>query len=193
VTALIAFLPDLFQGFLVNLSVAGLAAGSGLILGLPLALLRRRARWAARPIRMLVALLMAAPVYVIMFFLLNLGGGMTPYAALVLGQALNMVGYMETNGHRAIEHLDRNERAQALLFVPNAMRGFVVVCMSSGLGAGIGVAEAVGETIRHARQLPDLGGRLVLLLAAMALFASVFGIADALLGRWTRKLAAAHK
>ena len=51
-----------------------------------------------------------------------------------------MTAYVAENGYRALEHLRRDERNLALLFLPNLMRGAVLVVMSSGFGAAIGVS-----------------------------------------------------
>jgi len=194
------FLPDLLGGFLVNLQVAGIAVAMGTILGLPMALLRLHTRCARPLLRPVIMLMQAAPVYVIMFFLLNLlprearlFGLVVPitgFVALSLAQGVNMIAYMAENAYPALEHLRRNEMAQAVLFLPNMLRGFVVVVMSSGLGAAIGVPEAVGVTLAHAQRLSALGDRVVLFLLAMAFFVSVFGVINAALRRTVRYLAA---
>ena len=194
------FLPELFDGFLINLWVALLSVVIGLVFGLPLALIRDRLAWTEVPIRILIRVMQAAPVYVIMFFLLNLLPNQvsilgwkiaaTGLAALILSQAINMVAYMEENGLQALGHLRRGEIGQAILFLPNVLRGFIVVVMSSGIGAAIGVSEAVGVTLRHAQRLPDLGDRVLLFLLVIGFFVSVFGTANAVLRRVIRRLAA---
>lgn len=200
---LAVFLPELFDGFLINLWVAFTSVVIGLVFGLPLALIRDRLHWTEMPIRILIRIMQAAPVYVIMFFLLNLLPAQvsllgwkiaaTGLAALILSQAINMVAYMEENGLQALGHLHRGEIAQAILFLPNVMRGFIVVVMSSGIGAAIGVSEAVGVTLRHAQRLPDLGDRVLLFLLVIGFFVSVFGTANAVL-RWVmRRLAVAGR
>lgn len=192
------FMSELLAGFLINLWVALTAVALGLVFGLPLAAIRLRFRWTDLPIRIAVRLMQAAPVYVIMFFLLNLipsemsllgwKVGASALSALILSQAINMVAYMEENGLAALEHLRRGERHLALLFLPNAMRGFIVVVMSSGIGAAIGVQEAVGVTLRQAQKLPDLTDRVLLFLLVIGLFVSVFGTANMLLRRLMRGL-----
>lgn len=197
------FLPDLFNGFLINLWVAFTSVVIGLVFGLPLALIRDRLAWTEVPIRILIRVMQAAPVYVIMFFLLNLLPNQvsilgwkiaaTGLAALILSQAINMVAYMEENGLQALGHLRRGEIGQAILFLPNVLRGFIVVVMSSGIGAAIGVSEAVGVTLRHAQRLPDLGDRVLLFLLVIGFFVSVFGTANAVLRRVIRRLAASGR
>jgi ABC-type amino acid transport system permease subunit len=200
---LAAFLPELLGGFLVNLWVALTAVVIGLVCGLPLALIRYHLGWTEVPIRLCIRVMQAAPVYVIMFFLLNLIPARisvlgwtiaaTGLAALILSQAVNMVAYMEENFLQALRHWRRGETAQAILFLPNVMRGFIVVVMSSGIGAAIGVSEAVGVTLRHAQRLPELGDRVLLFLLVIGFFVSVFGTANALLRRLMRRLAASGR
>lgn len=195
---LAAFMPELLGGFLVNLWVAFTATAIGLVFGLPLALIRDRVRWTEVPIRIAIRLMQAAPVYVIMFFVLNLlptrfsilgwSVAATGLSALILAQAINMIAYMEENGLQALSHWHRRETAQAILFLPNVMRGFIVVVMSSGIGAAIGVSEAVGVTLHHAQRLPELSDRVVLFLLVIGFFVSVFGTANALLRRLIRRL-----
>lgn len=192
------FLPELWAGFLVNLWVALAAVLMGLAFGLPLALIRDRWRWSEYPVRWLIRLMQAAPVYVVMFFLLNLLPARiylgpwrvtaTALAALIIAQGLNMIAYMEENALQALGHLRRGERAQALLFLPNVMRGFIVVVMSSGIGAAIGVTEAVGVTLRQAQKLPDLADRVILFVLVIGFFVTVFGTLNALLRRLMQRL-----
>jgi His/Glu/Gln/Arg/opine family amino acid ABC transporter permease subunit len=197
---LAAFLPKLFDGFLINLHVALASVLIGLALGLPLAALRDRARVLELPIRWAIRLMQAAPVYVIMFFILNmLPHGITLFgerivvtalSALILAQALNMVAYMEENGLEALRHARARRWPQAILFLPNILRGFIVVVMSSGIGAAIGVSEAVGVTLHHARGLPALGDRVALFLIVITCFVAVFGTANALLRRVITRIGA---
>lgn len=190
------FLPALMSGFAVNLQIAAAATVISLGLGLPLALLRHGVPGARRPIRLLVRLMQAAPTYAIMFFALNalprnmelFGAPITGLVAVVLAQSVYLTSYVEENGHHAIECLSRSEPEQALLFIPNLLRGFIVVVMSSGFAAAIGVSEAIGVTMRQAEQLHALSQRVLLFLVVIALFASVFGAATALLGWAVRYL-----
>ncbi len=200
---IIAFLPEMLAGFVVNMEVALAAVVIGLVTGLPLAILRYHVPWTSRIIRPCIRLMQAAPVYVIMFFVLNLLPArivimdwritLTGMAALILSQAVNMAAYMAENGYQALEHLQRGERAQAVLFLPNTMRGFMVVVMSSGLGAAIGVSEVVGVTLRHAQRLDALGQRVMLFLFVMAFFVTVFGTANAALRVVVRRMVAGHR
>ena len=198
IDVLTAFLPALMAGFAVNLQIAAAATAISLGLGLPLALLRHSVPAARRPIHILVRLMQAAPTYAIMFFALNalprnmtlFGGPITGLVAVVLAQSVYLTSYVEENGHQAIECLSRNETEHALLFIPNLVRGFIVVVMSSGFAAAIGVSEAIGVTIRQAEQLHVLRERVLLFLLVIALFTSIFGVASVLIRYAVRHMAA---
>lgn len=190
------FFPVLLSGFLVNLQIACGAVIIGLLIGLPMALLRYSIPWTGRFIRPCVRLMQAAPVYVVMFFVLNilprdmivLGFSITGLAAVTLSQSVYLTSYIAENGYQAIEQLVRHERDNALLFLPNLLRGFLVVVMSSGIGAAIGVSEAVSVTMHQAEQLHALWDRVLLFLVVIGLFAAVFGLMNALLQRLIRRM-----
>lgn len=192
------FVPVLLSGFLVNLEVAFGAVVIGLAVGVPLALLRQRVRWAGRIVWPGVRLMQAAPTYAIMFFALSalprdlsvFGWHVVGLVAVMLAQAVYMIAYVAENFYRALRHLDQGEREHALLFLPNLLRGFVVVVMSSGFGAAIGVSEAVGVTMQQAELLHAVGDRVLLFVAVIGLFAVVFGGANAAIRWLVRRLTA---
>ena len=193
------FTPVLLSGFLVNLEVAFGAVVIGLAAGLPMALLRSKLPWSRRFVWPCVRLLQAAPVYVVMFFVLSalprdlslFGWPVAGLVAVVLAQATYMTSYVAENFYRALQHLARNERGRALLFLPNMLRGFVVVVMSSGFGAAIGVSEAVAVTMRQAERLHAVGDRVLLFVVVIAFFVAVFGTANALIRALVRRLSTA--
>jgi len=80
-----------------------------------------------------------------------------------------------------------------LLFLPNLLRGAVLVVMSSGFGAAIGVSEAVGVTMRRAEKLPAMGDRMILFVAVIAFFVVVFGVANVLIGKLMRQLVRSNR
>jgi hypothetical protein len=195
------FVPELLGGFLVDLQVAAGAVAIGLGVGLPVALLRG---WAPRSRRIVwpcVRLMQAAPVYVVMYFVVStlprdlslFGAPAAGLVAVTLAQSVYMTAYVAENGYRALEHLRRDERNLALLFLPNLLRGAVLVVMSSGFGAAIGVSEAVAVTMREAARLHTVGPRAMLFLVVIALFATVFGVANAAIQRLVRWLSAPPK
>ena len=188
------FVPELLAGFMINLQIAFAAVVIAVVFGVPLALLRQKVpqtRWIVRPG---VRLMQAAPTYVIMFFVLNLlprnfsvfGVAATGLAAVIVAQSVYLTSYVAENAFQALEHLRRNQPEDALLFLPNLLRGFVVVVMSSGFGAAVGVSEAVGTTMKRAEQLHGLPQRIVLFVLVIAFFIAVFATANGVIRRVMR-------
>lgn len=185
------FMPILWGGFLVNLEIGVAAVAIGIMLGVPLTLLRRRLSLLQRPIHLCIQLMQALPTYVTMFFVLALlpddlalwGRPIESVTAVVLAQSVYMTSYVAEDAFEALEHLKRREHEQALLFLPNLLRGFVVVVMSSGFGAAAGVSEAVGVTLHQAERFPALGDRLLLFGVTITFFALVFGSVNILIQR----------
>lgn len=199
--SLLHFLPELLSGFMVNLEIAVGAVVIGLAIGLPLALLRLVAPRSRRIVWSGVRLMQAAPTYVVMYFVLNIlprdlslfGLAITGLMAVTLAQSVYMTAYVAENGYRALEHLQRDEKDLALLFVPNVLRGWVVVVMSSGFGAAIGVSEAVGVTMRHAERMPAVGDRVALFVTVIGGFVVVFSAANWAINRLIRWLSVPKK
>jgi ABC-type amino acid transport system permease subunit len=197
---ILANLAPVLGGFLVNLQIAFGALILSLALGFPLALLRQRVPRMRYVIQPCVRLMQAAPTYVIMFFALALVPGRlqvfgTPISgliAVILAQSVYLTTYVADNCYSALEHRRRGEAEQALLILPNLMRGFFVVVMSSGFGAAIGVSEAVATTMRQAERLHQLGDRVLLCLTVIAFFVVVFTAANALVQWLVRFLSKRH-
>ena len=74
------------------------------------------------------------------------------------------------------------------MFLPNLLRGFVVVVMSSGFGAAVGVSEAVSATLRQAQRLPSLHDRILLFGVAIAFFAVVVGLLNMVIRHFIARL-----
>jgi ABC-type arginine transport system permease subunit len=197
------FLPRFLGGMLVNFQIAGIALGVGLALGLLLALGRlgtKKGGGAALggATASLVALMRAAPTFVVMFFLLNaiprdatLFGA--PFALSgVMIVALSLVpysaSYVSDAGLDAMRHLRDGSTHGALLFLPNVTRAFFVLVMSSSAGAAIGVTEGITVILRQAERLPDFGDRLLLFAAGIVMFGIPLQLAFALIGVIQRRL-----
>ena len=101
----------------------------------------------------------------------------------MLAQSIYLTAYVAEEAYEAMGHLSRNDRERALLFLPNLMRGFIVVVMSSGFGAAVGVSEAVSVTMRQAERLPAPGDRILLFVVAIAFFATVVASLNVAVGR----------
>ena len=196
------FFAALGAGMLVNLRIAALALALGLVLGLPLGLLQLGGPLPRRMAATLVAPMRAAPTFVVMFFLLNvippdatiLGLPSAPSPRLIV--ALSLVpyaaAYVADNGREALLQLRRGAGEAALLFLPNLMRAFLVLVMSSGAGAAIGVSEGVAVILREAERWPTLADKLVVFASGVACFGFVFQTGFALVRLARRRLALAH-
>jgi hypothetical protein len=177
------FIPALLAGFLVNLKIGVMVVTVSVLLGIPITLLQRNVRMARRPVGILIQLMQALPTYVVMFFVITLlprdlaflGQPVTGLMAVVVAQSVYLTAYVAEDAREALRHLDLGNREHALLFLPNLLRGFVVVVMSSGFGAAVGVSEAVSATMRQAERLPYVGDRILLFGVAITLFAVIVG------------------
>jgi ABC-type dipeptide/oligopeptide/nickel transport system permease subunit len=192
------FLPQFLAGMAVNFTIAAIAIAIGLLLGLPLGAALQSGgvfRTAAAPV---VALMRAAPTFVVMFFLLNA----IPRDARMLGHDIALSGvmmvalslvpysaaYVADSSVEALRHLRAGSRLGALLFLPNVMRAFFVLVMSSGAGAAIGVSEGISIILRQAEQLPNLGDRMVLFALGIALFGIPLQLGFAIMSHVQRRL-----
>ncbi len=198
------FLPRFLGGMLVNFQIAGIALGVGLALGLLLALGRLGggkkggAAVVAGGTASLVALMRAAPTFVVMFFLLNA----IPRDATLFGApfvlsgvmivALSLVpysaSYISDAGLDAMRHLRDGSTHGALLFLPNVTRAFFVLVMSSSAGAAIGVTEGITVILRQAARLPEFGDRLLLFAIGIVMFGIPLQLAFVLIGIIQRRL-----
>ena len=174
------FLPKFLAGMVVNFKIAAIALVIGLALGLLLAAGRLSGGVVTALTVSIIALMRAAPTFVIMFFLLNaiprdatlfgapfaLSGVMTVALSLVPYSA----AYVADAGVDGIRHLRAGTTHGAFLFFPNLTRAFLVMVMSSSVGAAIGVTEGITVILRQAEQLPDFNDRLVLFAIGIVLF-----------------------
>lgn len=190
------FIPSLLAGMVTNFEISFLALLFGLLVGLPLAVLRLRGgRVAAGFSATLISLMRAAPTFVVMFFLLNvlrdvsvfgvklaMSGVMTVAVSLVPYSA----AYAADAGLEGMRQWQRGSHLGALLFLPNITRAFFVIVMSSGAAAAIGVAEGISVILREAALLASLGDRLVLFAVGIVFFGVPLQIGLALM-RWLQR------
>jgi ABC-type amino acid transport system permease subunit len=167
------FLPLLWAGMAVNFEIAGIAIALGLAFGLALAFAHLRGGLIGTGAATAVTLMRAAPTFVVMFFLLNaLPREISVSGVMIV--ALSLVPYsaafVTDSSLDALRHLRSGSALAALQFLPNVMRAFFVLVMSSGAGAAIGVGEGISAILRQAEQLPALGDRLVLFAIGVASF-----------------------
>ena len=174
------FLPVFLAGMAVNFEIAGIAIALGLALGLPLAAMRLQGGTVGNASISIIALMRAAPTFVVMFFLLNAmpvdvsAWGVPPIMSGIMTVALSLVpysaAYIADSGVEALQQLRRGSPLGGLLFLPNVTRAFFVLVMSSGAGAAIGVPEGIAVILRQAEQLPTLGDKLMLFAIGVAFF-----------------------
>lgn len=185
------FMPLLLEGMTVNFEIAGIAIGLGLVAGLVLAIARWRGGVVGAGAASAITLMRAAPTFVVMFFLLN---ALPKTASLsgVMAVALSLLPYsaafVADAGLDALRHLRGGSSLAALQFLPNVMRAFFVLVMSSSAGAAIGVGEGITAILHQAEQLPALGDRLILFAIGVASFGIPLQLAFVLLRAVQRRL-----
>jgi len=174
------FLPLLLAGMAINFEIAGISIAVGLALGLVLAFARLYGGMAGAAAASAIALMRAAPTFVVMFFLLNA----IPRDATLFGQEFALSGimtvaislvpysasYVADSGVEALRQLRSGSPLGALLFLPNVTRAFFVLVMSSSAGAAIGVVEGITVILRQAEHLPTLSDKLMLFAIGIVLF-----------------------
>jgi ABC-type arginine/histidine transport system permease subunit len=174
------FVPMLLSAMVTNFEISFIALALGLLLGLPLALLRDRGGAVGVGVSAtIISLMRAAPTFVVMFFLLNvvrdvslfgvklaMSGVMTVAVSLVPYSA----AYAADAGVEALRQFRRGSPLGALLFLPNITRAFFVIVMSSGAAAAIGVPEGISVILREVAVLPALGDRLIVFATGIVLF-----------------------
>jgi ABC-type amino acid transport system permease subunit len=169
----LAFMARFLGGMLVNFEIAAVALGLGLVAGGLLVFARLGSGIASGLAASVVALMRAAPTFVVMFFLLNaLPSSAAPSGAMIV--ALSLVpysaAYVADSGIDALRQLRAGSHLAGLLFFPNVTRAFFVLVMSSGAGAAIGVREGITVLLQQAERLPSLGGKLLLFAIGVACF-----------------------
>jgi ABC-type amino acid transport system permease subunit len=185
------FMPLLLVGMVVNFEIAGIAIALGLAFGLLFAFARLRAGMVGAAAASAITLMRAAPTFVVMFFLLNalpknasLSGVMTVALSLLPYSA----AFVADSGLDALRHLRSGSALAALQFLPNVMRAFFVLVMSSSAGAAIGVGEGITAILHEAEQLPALGDRLILFAIGVVSFGVPLQLGCALLRLVQRRL-----
>lgn len=174
------FLADFAAGLLVNLHIAAVALGLGLLGGLALAALLTGRPALRRLGETLLWPLRAAPTFVVMFVLLNLlppelGFGwlrtaMSPWWAVVLSQCAYTTAFAADVLADAWRQRRQGSQLGLALLPTALLRAFFVVTLSSGFGAAIGVVESTAVTMRAIEALPTLSDRLLLLGSVMVFY-----------------------
>ncbi|MCW5736559.1 MAG: hypothetical protein KIS73_20700 [Enhydrobacter sp.] len=190
------FVPRLLSAMVTNFEISFIALALGLLIGLPLALLRARGGALGVGVSAtIISLMRAAPTFVVMFFLLNvlrdvsvfgvklgMSGVMTVAVSLVPYSA----AYAADAGVEALRQLRRGSPLGALLFLPNITRAFFVIVMSSGAAAAIGVPEGISVILGEAALLPSLGDRMIVFAIGIVMFGVPLQLGLALM-RWLQR------
>ena len=195
------FLPRFLGGVVVNFEIAGIAIALGLACGLLLAAARLYGGPVGAVAASIIALMRAAPTFVVMFFLLNVIPrnvtlfGVPLVLSGVMAVALSLLpyaaAYIADAAVEALEQLRRGSPLGSLLFLPNVTRAFFVLVMSSSAGAAIGVPEGITIILRQAEQLPSLGDKLALFAVGIVFFGIPLQAGFAVMSLFQRRLSRA--
>lgn len=167
------FFPVFLTGMMLNFEIAGIALALGLALGAMLVLARLQGGVAGACGGLAVAMMRAAPTFVVMFFLLNAlprGGGLSGVAIVAVSLVPYAAAYVADSGVDAVAHLRAGAPLAGLLILPNIARAFFVLVMSSSAGAAIGVAEGISVILHEAEKMPAVGGKMVLFAVGVTCF-----------------------
>ncbi|SEL87724.1 hypothetical protein SAMN05216359_12128 [Roseateles sp. YR242] len=193
------FAPVFFRALGTNLSVAAHALAVGLPIGLLLGLLclpsasahtatgsaassaassaTGSASWPLRlgasAAGLTIALLRAAPAFVVMYVLLHATParwGISPEGAVALALAAYAAAYVADTFQPAAQDWRAGASAGVQLFLTGLVRCFFVMVLSSGFGAAVGVTEATAVTLKALEQLPGAVDRLGLMGCVVLVF-----------------------
>jgi hypothetical protein len=189
---------DHLLGFLnaltVNLSIAFLVLLVGLCLGFVTAAIRLAPnRLGAQAMNFFIGILRAVPSYVIMVVMAAiltsadalgmLGSQTAALFALFLALLAGSISSCSDAWVTFLQYRAQGRMEQALLIVPNAFQIFIVAVMSSGVGAAIGVHEAVHYTLALAETYESRVDRIILVASVILLFAAILTPTKYLVGR----------
>jgi ABC-type amino acid transport system permease subunit len=200
---MLEFFPDFIIGFLAafrtNLVIAVCALGVGLLLGGIFAYLLSRGGVIIKAVGLpVISLFRAFPVFVLMFVLWNFvprsqslaAPGFISDADLILILALSAysVSALFDVVFDALHFRSTGDQERVWLVIPNVFRIFVILVMSTSIGAAIGVKEAVTYTLIFSDGLVERSQKIMLLLLATVFFAVFFAAAKLMLDQLTRRI-----
>ncbi|MEM1351428.1 MAG: hypothetical protein AAGF27_03745 [Pseudomonadota bacterium] len=180
------FPQELLAGMIINFQISFIALTLGFALAVPCVLLLVAGRGWKRAVSPAIGLMRAAPTFVVMFFLLNalprefkvfgIELSLSPEWIVALSLVPYVAAYVADNGKVAIIELRRGSRAAALLFMPNLVRAFTVLVMSSSAGVAIGVNEGIAVVLREAERYTALGDQMLVFAVGVIAFGLVFQV-----------------
>ena len=185
------FLPDFVSGMVVNFQIAGISIAVGLALGLAFAYARVQGGFWGAVVSPLVALMRAAPTFVLMFFILNAvpkDGALSGVMIVALSLVPYSAAFVADTGVDAINDMRGESRHAALLFLPNVTRAFFVLVMASSAGAAIGVQVGITVILQHNQHLAALSDKLFMFVTGIVLFSIPLQIGFGALNLLRRRL-----
>lgn len=200
---MLEFFPDFILGFLAafrtNLVIAVCALGVGLLLGAVFAYLLSRGGVIIKAVGLpVISLCRAFPVFVLMFVLWNFiprsqslaAPGFISDADLILILALSAYSMSALFDvvFDALHFRSTGDQERVWLVIPNVFRIFVILVMSTSIGAAIGVKEAVTYTLIFSDGLVARSQKIMLLLLATVFFAVFFAAAKLMLDQLTDRI-----
>jgi ABC-type amino acid transport system permease subunit len=192
------FAVDFIQAFLVNVSVGFASLLVGLVIGIPFAYVWYAGGFIAGLIGVVVGLLRASPVFVFMFLCLNIltqvidGGSarasFTPMIALVLALSCYSISVVADTWLDLLKRYGAMTRESIMLAIPVHIRTFVILVMSTSVGAAIGVQESVMLTLARGETLSTRQDQIELVSVVLLFFVVFFSAARYLIVLLTRQL-----
>lgn len=192
------FAVDFIQAFLVNISVGFASLLVGLVIGIPFAYVWYAGGFIAGLIGVVVGLLRASPVFVFMFLCLNIltqvidGGSsrasLIPMIALVLALSCYSISVVADTWLDLLKRYGAMTRESIMLAIPVHIRTFVILVMSTSVGAAIGVQEAIMLTLARGETLSTRQDQIELVSVVLLFFVVFFSAARYLIVLLTRQL-----
>lgn len=194
------FVIDFLRAFWVNIGVGFVALIFGLLLGIPFAYLRASGGWIGKVIAFVSGCLRAAPVFVLLFLVFNiltqvvdassLIADFTPAIALSIALSSYSISVVADTWLDLLKRFGAMNRQSIAVAIPIHIRIFVILVMSTSVGAAIGVREAVTLTLERIERLQVRADQIQLVLLVLLFFVIFFSIAKqfiVLLTRWINK------
>jgi ABC-type amino acid transport system permease subunit len=181
------FLIEFLDAFVTNITIGVLALAGGMLVGIPLAYLRRASGLGGRLAAGFVALLRASPVFVLMFLFVNVFGSTVTlsglsdrdltYASLILALCAYSFSVVSDVVLDALEQRDAGNHQVVKLLIPNLFRIFSILVMATSVGAAIGVREAVFYSLGQMELLPHRAEKIWLMIFVILFFTTFFLVA----------------
>jgi hypothetical protein len=174
------FIGALASGMLVNFKIASLTLLFSLLIGGSLVGFSLAGGFVGKSIGFFIALIRAMPTFLVMISLLYLlprqiviAGSTWPLSnvsIVVLSLLPYAVAYVFDHFLESVRQWRLGQIITALQLLPNLMRMYFVLIMSSASGAAIGVTEGVATLVRYAMRIEAIDQRLMLFAVGIICF-----------------------